>query len=48
MIYGSWLLKTKKGNWYAVTGGWTRADAGVQLPVFMNLMNRLIAQLASQ
>ncbi|QDX26352.1 serine hydrolase [Sphingomonas suaedae] len=48
VIYGSWLLKTKKGNWYAVTGGWTRADAGVQLPVFMNLMNRLIAQLASQ
>lgn len=48
VIYGSWLLKTKKGNWYAVTGGWTRTDAGVQLPVFMNLMNRLIAQLAPQ
>jgi beta-lactamase class A len=48
VIYGSWLLKTKKGNWYAVTGGWTRTDAGVQLPAFMNLMNRLIAQLASQ
>lgn len=48
VIYGSWLLKTKKGNWYAVTGGWTRTDAGVQLPVFMNLMNRLIAQLAAQ
>lgn len=48
VIYGSWLLKTRKGNWYAVTGGWTRTDAGVQLPVFMNLMNRLIAQLASQ
>ena len=25
-----------------------RTDAGVQLPVFMNLMNRLIAQVASQ
>ena len=48
VIYGSWLLKTRKGNWYVVTGGWTRSDAGVQLPVFMNLMNRLIAQLATQ
>ncbi|MFL9840952.1 serine hydrolase [Sphingomonas sp. ST-64] len=48
VIYGSWLLKTRKGNWYAVTGGWTRTDAGVQQTAFMNLMNRLIAQLAAQ
>lgn len=48
VIYGSWLVRTKKGEWYAVTGGWTRDDATVATPTFMNLMNRLIARVAAQ
>lgn len=48
VIYGSWLLKTKTGKWFAVTGGWHRTDAGVETPSFMNIMNRLIAQVATR
>lgn len=48
VIYMSWLLKTKKGNWYAVTGGWTRKDAAVDEGGFAILMNRLLTQTASR
>lgn len=46
VIFLSWLVKTRKGNWYAVTGGWTREDAAVDERSFLNLMNRLLAQVA--
>ncbi len=48
VIFGSWLVKTKRGNWYAVTGGWTRPDTPVETATFMNLMNRLLTQVAAQ
>jgi hypothetical protein len=48
VIFGSWLVKTKKGNWYAVTGGWTRPDTAVETLTFMSLMNRVLAQVATQ
>ena len=48
VIFTSWLVKTKKGNWYAVTGGWTRRDAAVDERGFAMLMNRLLAQVAAQ
>lgn len=48
VIFTSWLVKTKKGNWYAITGGWTRTDAAVDERGFANLMNRLLAQVAAR
>lgn len=48
VIFTSWLVKTKKGNWYAVTGGWTRKDAAVDERGFVNLMSRLLAQMAGR
>ncbi|MBX3595658.1 serine hydrolase [Sphingomonas sp.] len=48
VVYGNWLVKTKRGNWYAVTGGWNRADAGVDNGAFMALMNRVLARVATQ
>ena len=48
MIFLSWLVRTKKGNWYAVTGGWTRSDAAVEDRTFLNLMNRVLAQVATR
>lgn len=48
VIFASWLVKTKKGNWYAVTGGWTRRDAAVDERRFGMLMNRLLAQVAAR
>lgn len=47
VIFTSWLVKTKKGNWYAVTGGWTRRDAAVNERGFGMLMSRLLAQVAA-
>lgn len=48
VIFTSWLVKTKKGNWYAVTGGWTRKDAAVDERGFAMLMNRLLTQVAAR
>ncbi|MBA4762332.1 serine hydrolase [Sphingomonas sp.] len=48
VIYGSWLVRTKAGDWYAITGGWTRPDAGVETLTFMTLMNRLMRQVAAR
>lgn len=48
VIFMSWLVKTKKGNWYAVTGGWTRTDAAVDERGFAMLMNRLLSQVAGR
>ncbi|WP_447728452.1 serine hydrolase [Sphingomonas koreensis] len=48
VIFASSLVKTKKGNWYAVTGGWTRRDAAVDERGFAMLMNRLLTQVAAQ
>ena len=47
VIYGSWLVRTKGGQWYAITGGWTRPDAGVETLTFMTLMQRLMRQVAA-
>lgn len=44
----NWLVKTKKGNWYAVTGGWTRRDAAVNERSFAMLMSRLLTQVAAR
>ncbi|HEY0622623.1 serine hydrolase [Sphingomonas sp.] len=44
----NWLVKTKKGNWYAVTGGWTRRDAAVDERGFAMLMSRLLTQVAAR
>ena len=48
VIYASWLVRTKKGNWLAVTGGWTRRDAAVDERGFMMLMSRLLTQVAAR
>lgn len=48
VIFMSWLVKTKKGNWYAVTGGWTRRDAAVDERGFAMLMSRLLTQVAAR
>ncbi|MEG3179205.1 serine hydrolase [Sphingomonas sp. LT1P40] len=48
VIFGSWLVRTKQGNWFAVTGGWNRPDGAVDQTVFINLMNRLLSQLAAR
>ncbi len=47
VIYGSWLVRTKAGQWYAITGGWTRPDAAVETQTFMTLMQRLMRQVAA-
>ncbi len=47
VIFGSWLVRTKAGDWYAITGGWTRLDAGVETLTFMTLMQRLMRQVAA-
>ena len=47
VIYGSWLVRTKAGDWYAITGGWTRPDAAVETLTFMSLMQRLMRQVAA-
>lgn len=47
VIYGSWLVRTKAGQWYAITGGWTRPDAGVETLTFMSLMQRLMRQVGA-
>lgn len=47
VIYGSWLVRTKAGQWYAITGGWTRPDAAVETLTFMTLMQRLMRQVAT-
>lgn len=48
VVFGSWLVKTRQGNWYAVTGGWTRPDAPVDERTFALLASRMIAQLATR
>lgn len=48
VIYTNWLVKTKKGNWYAVTGGWARKDVAVDERGFAMLMSRLLTQVAAQ
>lgn len=48
VIFMSWLVKTRKGNWYAVTGGWTRKDAAVDERGFAMLMNRVLTQVAAR
>ncbi|WP_343518362.1 serine hydrolase [Sphingomonas sp.] len=48
VIFMSWLVRTKKGNWYAVTGGWTRKDAAVNERGFALLMNRVLTQVAAR
>lgn len=48
VIYASWLVRTKTGQWYAITGGWTRPDAAVETLTFMTLMHRLMRQVAAR
>ncbi|MCP3730102.1 class A beta-lactamase-related serine hydrolase [Sphingomonas sp. MG17] len=48
VIFASFLVKTKAGNWYAVTGGWTRQDGQVDNLAFASLMNRLLATVAAR
>ena len=48
VIYGSWLVRTRAGQWYAVTGGWSRPDAAVETLTFMSLMQRLMRQVATR
>lgn len=48
VIFASSLVKTKKGNWYAVTGGWTRKDSAVDERSFAMLMNRVLTQVAAR
>lgn len=48
VIFGAWLVRTKAGNWYAVTGGWNRPDAQVETVTFFSLMNRLLASVATR
>lgn len=48
VIFTSWLVKTKQGKWYAVTGGWTRKDAAIDERGFAILMSRLLAQVATR
>ncbi|ODP36959.1 hypothetical protein BFL28_04180 [Sphingomonas turrisvirgatae] len=48
VIFGAFLVRTRAGNWYAVTGGWTRRDAQVDNAAFLALMTRLLATVASR
>ena len=48
VIFTSWLVRTKKGNWYAITGGWARTDAAVDERGFVVRMSRLLAQVAKR
>lgn len=48
VIFAAFLVRTKAGNWYAVTGGWNRPDAGVDNNAFLALMNRLLATVAAR
>ena len=46
VIFGAWLVRTKQGNWYAVTGGWTNPAARIDEAKFLLLMNRALSQIA--
>lgn len=48
VIFTSWLIRTKKGNWYAVAGGWNRKDAAVDERGFVMRMSRVLALLAAR
>lgn len=48
VVFGAWLVRTRQGNWYAVTGGWTRHDARVDEAKFAGLMNRALSQIAAR
>lgn len=42
VISASYLVRTKAGEWRAVTGNWHRADAVVDQAQFFGLMNRVL------
>jgi hypothetical protein len=44
----SFLLQSKAGRWYAVTGSWNNLEAPVNNSQFALLMQRLVEQLAKQ
>lgn len=46
VISGAWLVRTKQGQWYALTGAWVRGDARVDDARFIALMNRALSQIA--
>lgn len=46
VISASYLVRTKTGEWRAVTGNWHRADAVVDQAQFFGLMNRLLTLAA--
>jgi beta-lactamase class A len=46
VISMSFLLQSKAGRWYAVTGGWNNVAAPVDNGQFAGLMQRLVDQLA--
>ncbi len=48
VVFGAWLVRTRKGNWYAVTGGWTRPDERVDEAKFAGLMSRALSRIASR
>lgn len=39
----NYLVRTKSGKWYAVTGNWSRPDKEIETLVFTGLMNRALA-----
>ncbi len=44
----SYLVQSKAGNWYAVTGSWNNADQDVSTNQMTALMNRLLSTIEAQ
>jgi beta-lactamase class A len=44
----NFVVQAKDGRWYAATGNWHRADAGVNELKFVGLMTRLLALVAAR
>jgi hypothetical protein len=43
VIWGSFLIQTRAGKWYAVTGGWSNPAAAVETLPFISMMGRAAA-----
>ena len=48
VISASYLVRTKSGEWRAVVGNWHQLDAVVDQARFFGLMNRVLAQAATE
>lgn len=48
VIFGAWLVRTRQGNWYTVTGGWTNPASRIDDAGFAALMGRALTQLAAR